>query len=223
MYIRFHIWAALFVMEGRGPCFWANPTDNPSPHFRITAPPLSHSTLMLFLKKYPLFALTISVLLLISCNKDRDTGPGFDMVYQHDFTVPAGIGSFVVHHFYIKDIPTRYQQLLTQHGKTEADITEIITASASLEGIFGDADFSIVDQASLRVYDSADPTDYVEIAYRQPVPVDLRNTLGLVPSLADAKRFMTGSRFSLDVVLWLRNTTQQETDTRLSLTLKARY
>lgn len=175
------------------------------------------------ISKYPLFTLILSVLSLLSCNKDRDLGPGFDMVYQHDFTIPAGIGAFEVHHFYIKDIPTRYQQLLTQQGKSDADITDIITASASLDGIFGDADFGLVEQASLRVYDSADPTDYVEIAYRQPVPPDLGNTLGLVPSLADAKRFMTSTRFSMDVVLWLRGTTQQETDTRLSLTLKARY
>lgn len=178
---------------------------------------------MLCFKKYPLFSLIFSMLLLLSCNKDRNTGPGFDMVYQHDFTIPAGIGAFVVHHFYIKDVPTRYQQLLTQHGKTDAEILDIITASASLDGIFGDADFGLVEQASLRVYDASDPTDYVEIAYRQPVPPDLGNTMGLVPSLADAKRFMTSTRFSMDLALWLRNTTQQETDTRLSLTLKARY
>ena len=178
---------------------------------------------MLHFKKYPLLALIISALFLFSCNKDKDTGPGFDMIYQHDFTIPAGIGGFVVHHFNIKDVPTRYQQLLTQHSKTDAEVLEIIAANASLDGIFGDADFGILDQVSLRVYDSADPTDYLEIAYRQPVPVDARNTLGLVPSLADAKRFMKGSRFSIDVVLWLRNTTQQETETRLSMTLKARY
>lgn len=178
---------------------------------------------MLHFKKYPLLALIISALFLFSCNKDKDTGPGFDMIYQHDFTIPAGIGGFVVHHFNIKDVPTRYQQLLTQHSKTDADVLEIVAANASLDGIFGDADFGIVDQVSLRVYDSADPTDYLEIAYRQPVPVDTRNTLGLVPSLADAKRLMKGSRFSIDVVLWLRNTTQQETETRLSMTLKARY
>ncbi len=169
------------------------------------------------------YLLIFSIFLFLSCKKEDDIGPAFDMTYQHDISIPAGIGGFAVHHFYIKDIPTRYQQLLTQQGKSDADIIDVITATASLDGLFGDADFGIIDQVSLRVFDESDPTDYVEIAYRQPVPLNVRNSLGLIPSLASSKRFMQQTRFSLDLVLWLRNTTQQETSTRVSLNLKARY
>jgi hypothetical protein len=34
---------------------------------------------------------------------------------------------------------------------------------------------------------------------------------------------MTGTRFAIDVVLWLRNTTQEESDVRLDLELKATF
>lgn len=167
-------------------------------------------------------AALFGLLLSASCKKD-DTGPAFDMRYQHDFTIPAGIGPLVAHHFYIKDIPTRYQQLLTQNGRQDADVVKIIPSAGSLDGIFGDADFSIVEKASLRVYEGSDPTDYVEVGYREPVPFNVGNSLGLIPTLSDAQRVMKGSRFSIDLVIWLRGTTQQETDTRLTLNLKAQY
>ena len=83
----------------------------------------------------------IAMLLLCSvwsCRKD-DQVPGFDMIYRQQFTIPAGIGVFQVHHFYLKNIATRYEQLLEQHGKTDEEITGIITAQAMLTGVFGDA------------------------------------------------------------------------------------
>lgn len=174
------------------------------------------------MKKILLWSLLLLVISSVSCRKE-DQAPGFDMIYQEEFTIPAGIGVFQVHHFYLKNIQTRYEQYLTQHGKTNADITGIITAQAVLNGIFGDANLNFVDQVSLRVYDEANPSDYIEMAYRQPVPLEPGNSLPLIPSLADFKRLMTGTRFSMDVVFWLRNTTGQETDLRLDLQLKATF
>lgn len=174
--------------------------------------------------KNKIFLFLLGVVVLgVSCKKDDDQIPGFDMQYQQDFTIPAGIGGFDVHHFQITNIPTRYQQSLDQQGKTDADITGVLTAQAVVGGVFGDADLSFVEQVSLRVFDESNPNDYVEIAYRQPVPLDPGNTLPLIPSLADTKRFFKNSRVSLDVVFWLRNTTQDETPVRLSLQMKATY
>jgi hypothetical protein len=168
------------------------------------------------------FPLLFAVLTVFSCQKDEQA-PGFDLLYQQDFILPAGIGVFDVHHFQIKNISSRYQQGLDQNGKTDADITGILTAQAVLSGVYSDANFDMIDKVSLRVYDAADPTDYVEIAYRDPAPLDPGNTLPLIPSLADTKRFFSKPRFSIDVVIWLRNTTQLETETRLSLQMKATY
>ncbi len=170
-----------------------------------------------------IFALFAVLFVSGSCNKVNDQAPGFDMIYQQEFFIPAGIGVFDVHHFQIENIPTRYQQYLDQHGKTDQDVTGIIASIGSIGGVFGDADLDFIDQVSVRVYDKSDPTDWIEIAYRQPVPLDPGNSLPLIPSLANAKRFLSDSRFSIDVVLWLRNTTMQESQVRLDLQLKATY
>jgi hypothetical protein len=163
------------------------------------------------------------VLLGFSCKKDDSLAPGFDMVFQREFSLPAGIGVFDVHHFQLKNIPTDWEGYLDRHGKTEADISGVITGQVSLGGVFGDADLSPIQQISVRLYDESNPNDFLEIAYRDPAPFDTGNILQLIPSLADSKRFFTGSRFSADVVIWLRQTTQDQSDVRLNLTMRATY
>lgn len=170
-----------------------------------------------------LLLLACVAVLGFSCNKNDDQTPGFDLIYQREFVIPAGIGAFDVHHFQLKNISSRYQQSLEQQGKTDADITGVLTSQSTLSGIFGDGDYAFIERASLRIYNESDPTDYVEIAYRDPTPLDPGNTLPLIPSLADAKRFIKEPLFSLDLVLQLRYTTQVETETRLNLQMKATY
>ncbi len=165
----------------------------------------------------------VFLLLGLSCRKDNDIAPGFDMVFQREFSIPAGIGIFDVHHFQLKNIPSSWQQYLDQHGKTDADISGVITAQASLGGIFGDADLGVIDRIYVRVYDESNQNDYVEIAYREPTPLDPGNVLPLIPSLADSKRFFSNPRFSADVVIYLRRVTQDQSDVRLDLTMRATF
>jgi len=163
------------------------------------------------------------LLLSASCKKKEDTRPGFDLQYQTQFDIPAGLGPFVVHHFYLKNIPTRFEQTLLQNGKLKEDIAAILTTQANLSGIFGDADFAFIEQISVKVYNETDPIGAIEAAYRFPVPLDPGNNLPLIPSLADLKDILEEPRFSLDVALWLRKTTQIETSVRLDLQFKAVY
>lgn len=168
------------------------------------------------------FALFALLLANVSCNKE-DNSPGFDLFYQREFSIPAGIGVFQIHHFELKNIPSRYAETLLQYGKTDADITQIVTKEASLSGVFGDADLSYIDEVSVRVSRENDLTDYIEVAYRQPVPLDPGNELPLIPSLADSKRIVQNDRLNLDVVIRLRTTTVDETSARLVLVLKAKF
>jgi len=152
----------------------------------------------------------------ISCHKDNNH-PGFEMLYQQEFIIPAGIGSNVVHHFYFINLSTRYLQYLDQFSKTDADITQVVTSKSVLSGVFGDANYDFIDEVKLTLYDENDPNDKIEIAYRYPTPLTPGNTLPLIPNLPDIKRFMSKSRFSIDLALRLRNITQEETQTRLDL------
>ena len=168
------------------------------------------------------FFLALLLLAFLGCKKDEVT-PGFDMIYQQEFSIPPGVGPFVTHHFYLKNLFTRYEALLMQAGKTDAEIVGILPVQAAIEGVFGDANFNIVEEAILRIYQENDPNGYIEVAYRFPTPIDPSNRLDLIPSLADAKRIMSEDRFSIDLLLRLRNTTSEDIPVRLSLQFKAGY
>lgn len=158
-----------------------------------------------------------------SCQKEDDQAPGFDMLFERDFSIPAGIGSLDVHHFQIRNIPSNWDRYLQEVNKTEEEVSRIINGKASIGGIFGDVDLSVIEWISVRVYDDSNPNDYVEIAYRDPAPMDSGNVLPLIPSLADTKRFFSKARFSVDVVMRLRRTTIDQSDVRLSLTMRAAF
>jgi len=167
--------------------------------------------------------LLLAIALAFAGCKKEDNTPGFDMIYQEEFSIPPGIGPFVTHHFYLKNLFTRYEILLAQAGKTDADVSGILPVQASIIGVFGDANFNIVEEASLRIYQESDPNGFIEVAYRFPTPIDPSNALDLIPSLADAKRIMSEDRFSIDLALRLRNTTTDDIPVRLSLRFKAAY
>ena len=176
------------------------------------------------LKSLYILALAATTLLAgAGCKKDEPLKPGFPMLFQEQFDVQAGLGIFAVHHFYLKNIPTHYDQLLAQHGRTDAQIQAIQLSQATLNGLFGDADYEFIQEVSLRIYDERDPSDFVEVAYRLPVPLDPGNTLPLIPNDIDVKRFLKNARFSIDLALTLRATTQMDTPSRIDLQFNAQF
>jgi hypothetical protein len=166
-------------------------------------------------------ALFLGLLLVGSCKKNEDQAPGFDMIYQTEFTIQAGLGVDVVHHYYLKNIATRYQQFLTEHNVKDADITKIIPAQIVMNGIFGDSNYDFIEEATLRIYKEPDATKFTEIAYRFPIPLEPGNTLALIPNLPDIKPYLTDARYSLDLGLRLRKITQEETQTRMDIQFRA--
>ena len=171
---------------------------------------------------HSLFAVFL-LFVLGSCNRDEDTGPGFEMIFQEDFYIPPGISPFETHHFFRKNIPTRFEQYLLQNGKTADDIETILLEQGNLTGQFGDADLGFIQEISVRLYDGIDVTDYIETGYRQPVPFDAGNNLGLIPTLANTKRFFENYRYGIDVVIRLRDIPQIESEVRLDLKFKATF
>lgn len=168
----------------------------------------------------------VAVMLLFiagSCNKDEETGPGFDMIFQETFYIPPGISPFESHHFFRENIQSRFQQYLQQNGKTEEDIKTIQLEQGTLSGQFGDAQLEFIQELSVRLYDGIDVTDYIEVGYRLPVPYDAGNSIGIIPTLANAKRFLSGNRYGIDVVVRIREIPQIESEVRLDLKFKATY
>jgi hypothetical protein len=176
------------------------------------------------MKRLCIYGIACCLLLTLgNCKKDNELAPGFDMIYQAEIVIQPGLSTDVVHHYYIKDLSTRYLTYLSQYDKQDVDVTKILPSQFALNGTFGDANYSFIDQAVLRIYNESAPNDFVEVAYRSPVPLDPGNSLPLIPNQPDIKKYLKGSRFSIDLALRLRNITQEETTTRLDLQFRAYY
>lgn len=174
-------------------------------------------------KRFILLLLVASAAFSTRCNKNDDLTPGVDLVYREYFEIPAGIGIFDVHHFYISNIPSRFETTLAQAGKTPDDIKGVITVEASISGQNGDANLSYIDRISLRAFDPNNINDYLELAYRDPAPADPGNAMGLIPTLSDSKPYFNANRVGLDVAIWLRHTTPDNTPMQVDLKVRATY
>lgn len=171
-------------------------------------------------KIYLLFTLCV---LCFSCKKDVDEGPGFDMIIQKDFEIPAGISPFQVHHFILSDVPTNYLDLLKEAGKVDSEITGIRNTTGDLSAAFGDARLDFIQRISIKAFPSDDENDLLEVSYRDPAPNDSGNLLGLIPSLADAKSHLGQARINFDVIIHTRYTTQESVPVRLDLRFRAKF
>ena len=167
--------------------------------------------------------LVAALLLFSNCNKDNGLEPGFDMLYEQEFVIPPGINVFDLHSFRFDDVRSLYATQLSKQGLTDADIKGVVTKRAAMIGIFNDADFSMMEEVSLRLYDGIDPTKFIETAYRFPTPNTRSNSLDLIPSLADSKKYAAQDRFGMDVTFRIRNIPTQETRVRVSLELRALF
>lgn len=174
-------------------------------------------------KIFTRLALILLATSLVGCKKDNDLAPGFDMIYQEQFGIPAGLSDFVVHHFYFENIPSRYATLLAENGKTDAEIKAILTVESELSGVFGDANFEFLEEVSVRVFPEGKPNSYLEFAYRYPVPLNPGNQLPIIPGLADVKTYLKEERFGIDLALRLRRPTPDATDAKLSVRFRASY
>ncbi len=171
-----------------------------------------------------IFTLAFIVMVgLTDCKKEELFDKYANLVYREYFDIPAGVGVFDVHHFYINQMPTKYLSSLAQGGVGKNDVTKVLTSQGSISALFGDADLRFVDRISIRAFAEGDPSNYIEIAYRDPSPVNPGTSIGLIPSLASAQEFFQQDFVNIDVVFYLRETTTEAVNMQLDLTMRAGY
>lgn len=174
------------------------------------------------MKKNIIF-LVLSLLVFTNCNREELFTNYTDIVYRQYFDLPAGIGVFDVHHFYMPGIPSKYAESLLNANIKKEDVTKVLTTQGSISGLFGDVNLEFVDRVSIRAFADGDPTNYIEIAYRDPSPINPGNAIGLIPSLASSQEFFSAETVNLDIVIYLRATTTENVQMQLDLTMRAGY
>ncbi|MFK7979467.1 MAG: hypothetical protein AB8G86_05770 [Saprospiraceae bacterium] len=172
--------------------------------------------------KWLSFAKLAFVLMLpIIFSTCRDNGPGFNMTYQRDFEIPAGLGVFDTHVFELNGIPTNKAAFLSTTGANENEITAILPREAELSLNFANVDFVFVGEVVVEIFTREDNVG-IEIFYRDEIPLNTGRSITLFPSLPEIGRYLDGDEFNVRVELRLRDISPQFLETRLDFQFFAR-
>jgi hypothetical protein len=170
--------------------------------------------------RYLFFSLL--ALLTITCKKDN-TGPAVDMIYRRDFEIQAGLNPLVSHHFYLNNNASKYLPSIQAANIQDSSVIQVTNATGELSAIFGDAKLDFISRISVRIFEEGKPNQYIEVAYRDPAPINSGATLGLIPTLANVKNIMRKDRFGIDIVIETRAITTETIPARIDLKFKAFY
>lgn len=165
--------------------------------------------------------LAFLLLLPIIFSACKGDGLGFNMTYQRDFEIPAGLGVFDTHVFELNGIPTNKAAFLSTSGASESDITTILPKEAELSINFANVDFVFVGEVVVEIFTRADNIG-TEIFYRDEIPLNTGRAITLFPSLPEIGQYLTGDEFNIRVELRLRDISPQFLDTRLDFQFFAR-
>ena len=165
-----------------------------------------------------LFPLLFVTLLFANC-KEEDTVL-FEMAYQAEFTIPAGINPFERHYFYIRDIPVG--SYLSANGVTADDLQSINPGTARLSTIFsGTSSYEFIREVSIRIY-TDDEDNWKEVFWRNQIPLNQGEDLDVFGTLIDARHYFGNQRLNIIVVMDLQGAPQQTTETRLTFNFQAK-
>lgn len=165
-----------------------------------------------------LFPILLSIILLTTCK--NDDAVLFEMAYQAEFTIPAGINPFERHYFYIRDIPVG--TYLSANGVTADELKAINPGVARLSTIFsGGGQYDFIREVSIRIY-TDDEDNWKEVFWRNQVPLNQGEDLDVFGTLIDARPYFENQRFNIIVVMDLQGAPQQTTETRLTFNFQAK-
>ena len=136
------------------------------------------------------------ILLFLGCG-NGDLGPGFEMNYIQDFEIFAGLNTIDTHVFEF-DIPSNFKDYLNNNGVKEDEIETIVPKYIRFSNLSGNQDYSILNRVRINV-SNLDGTLEYEVAYREPVPLDTKFDLDLIPTLAEVPEQLQNDKFKIKI------------------------
>ncbi len=165
-----------------------------------------------------LWPLLFCIVLFTDCKKDEDIL--FTMQYTDQFVIPAGINPFDVHYFRLENIPVG--NYFSDNNVTANDMEAINPQEAQINAIFsGISDYDFIRDISIRMY-TEDENNFKEIFFRDEVPLNAGENVGIIPTLVDVRPLLQNTRFNLLVRLELRTPPQSTLETRLNFSFNAK-
>ncbi len=170
---------------------------------------LRHANFMNINNKFytPIIWLGLLYLILLSgCTKDKQS----EIPFRAYITVPAGMNTFLTHHFVMQNIPgapfdniakaqPAYIRLYVEEGEYSTDFIREVFLEATTD------------------------SSQNEIGYRQAVPITNSRYLELYPSIFDMTKHIKQDKFEMTLKLNLRSIPVTNTRIRVDFAVLATY
>ncbi len=165
-----------------------------------------------------IFSVILAITLCSGCKNEPDVL--FEMAYEREFSIPAGLNTIDTHYFYIRDVSIG--SYLSANNVTPADLIAINPGSARLSTKFsGLTDYSFIRDVSVGIY-TDDESNAREIFWRPTVPLNTGEDLDILPTLIDVKGIFENTKFNIYVKLNLQASPQQSVETRFKFSFLAK-
>lgn len=155
--------------------------------------------------KFGLYILIFLAITMQSCRNNNEELFRIQMEARID--IGSGLNSIETHVFVLKDVVSNMQALMFQKSVTLDQIKSVNPATAIMEGIFNNIDYSIVDEITINIIDSEDPTMKREVFYQEVIQLNHTGPLQLFGSLPDVKDILSKDNYDLEVEMRFRTPT----------------
>jgi len=161
-----------------------------------------------------LFLIAIS---MFSCGEERTLL--FDMEFETDFDIPAGLNTIETWYFEIDNVQTFFDSYAS--GIDTSAIGSIAAASCTLDGKFGVIDYDFIQDIYINGSDPSDLSSKRELFYREDIPFGSSNEIVLFGNLANMKEVINNDLINLEVRVNFRYFTPSNLENRLTLRFQA--
>lgn len=163
---------------------------------------------------------------LLACNPDNEQAFLFEVPYQANFTIPAGLDPFQGH-FFVNRLDSRMAVNLSERLLGAEDLKSIDPRAAMISAVGTNARYDLIREISVRLYTENPQSNplapWLELFYRDDETLrNASSVVELIPTQVNAIEDALEDEFYIVVVLFLRAPTIQTIDTRLDFSLVAR-
>lgn len=167
---------------------------------------------------YKIIPLLLAVFIISACNKNDEVL--FEMAYEREFTIPAGLNTLETHYFYLDNISIG--DYLSANNVSPSDLRAINPGTARMSTIFsGIGDYRFIQDVSVEIF-TDDETQSKEIFWLPIVQNNVREDLDIFATLVDAKQYFEHTKFNIFVKLRLKAVPQQTIETRFRFSFFAK-
>jgi hypothetical protein len=146
--------------------------------------------------------------------------PGFDMPYRRTLDLPIGLNPFALHNFEFKDIATDTAVLFKANNVTATQITAIEPKNMTIRGLFVAANYGFLEKVEVRI-STATLSEQI-IFFRDQIPFNTGEKLDLIPNNVDVKPYLMTGKFTIRLILTLRDSPPKTFETEVPMTFFAK-